>query len=171
MSNSPVDSILSISESPEALVCLEEESSLDTAKRQIEALSRRLETLGAEHSSVLDRFSRLGTTLKESENQLQSAQKQLTILLKEGEDRLRWGTALDVKLHKLKLVLEERELSLRQLEQRNAVQKAQLDQYGSNSEELKRLQDKVLRMQNSPSWKLTAPLRFLRRMIVDRFTR
>jgi hypothetical protein len=112
-----------------------------------EERARRLRELAAhahagfESSLFLKPLTRLEPELRNLENQMTGAQALAVRLMAELEDGARNAAALDERL-------TQEQLERAQGQARRAI-----------------LEDKISRMQNSLSWKLTAPLRAVRRLL------
>lgn len=119
------------------------------------------DALAANLAAATNREAAVRTSL---ETQLGLAQAELAATLDEGEKAVRWASLLDAA------VRESRENHAKD----NALWKDALER-AENAARIKAahggaLEDKLRRMQRSVSWRLTAPLRALRRRFIDPFT-
>ena len=119
----------------------------EISRREVEARDREDAYLRRETVREA-RLQQTEVALTCSEEQLMQAQNTLNAVLADAEDKLRWAASLDKELNRLRV--ESSALKV--------IQDRQIEQ----------LQDKVSRMQRSVSWNLTAPLRALRRVILNR---
>ena len=119
----------------------------EISRREVEARDREDACLRRETAREA-RLQQTEVALTCSEEQLMQAQNTLNAVLADAEDKLRWAASLDKELNRLRV--ESSALKV--------IQDRQIEQ----------LRDKVSRMQRSVSWNLTAPLRALRRVILNR---
>jgi len=119
----------------------------EISRREVEARDREDACLRRETAREA-RLQQTEVALTCAEEQLIQAQNTLNAVLADAEDKLRWAASLDTELNRFRM--ESSALKV--------IQDRQIEQ----------LQDKVSRMQRSVSWNLTAPLRALRRVILNR---
>ncbi len=119
----------------------------EISRREVEARDREDACLRRETAREA-RLQQTEVALTCAEEQLIQAQNTLNAVLADAEDKLRWAASLDKELNGLRV--ESSALKV--------IQDRQIEQ----------LRDKVSRMQRSVSWNLTAPLRALRRVILNR---
>ena len=151
----------------------ETESLLAVADKKVLTLDKGLE-LSRQHAANIEKGLELG---RQHAANLEKITAGVRADLKRTEDRLainekllassrRQFTALDSKLSATQLHVANLE-NLRNALQRRA---AELDeQVTAHTHALKAREAKIAMMQRSFSWQATAPLRFLRRHLVDRF--
>jgi len=141
-------------------------------KQAMESKEDELASLQAANSDLQGRLQRLEKNHATAEQQLLAAQQLVQEVLKSGEDRLRWGSSLDAEAKRLRELLSEREHHLGAESARAEEVERRLLQCEAERRQAVEARDlhadKVSRMQAAVSWKLTAPLRFLRRVFIDK---
>lgn len=132
----------------------------------------QVKTPEQELAALKARADRNSLYLSNAEQQLIEAQSLISLVLSEAEDKLRWAASIDRALHTLQNVLAERDEDIKRQQARIAELEAKVAgfdaRYQAKETEALESASKIARMQDTFSWKATAPLRFLRRTLIDK---
>lgn len=149
---------------------------MDTAHNQTDMTiglhQAKVATKDQELENLKARSERTSIYLANAEQQLIESQSLISLVLSEAEDKLRWAASIDRALHTMHGVLAERDATIKRQETLIAELEGKVSNFdariGEKAAEAQENAMKVTRMQQTFSWKATAPFRFLRRTLIDK---
>lgn len=134
-------------------------------------LSTRLKQVDEAHAGLALKNREQAVRIEDLTNRVSDLSRQIETLSADRDDVRKDARQAHESSRRLEAQLAEINGQLEQATDQLATAKREIDQLGAARQEIDRLTEREARVKATASWKLTAPLRFLRRTFIDPFTR